>query len=79
MCQDHALQFVPIDALHVGMAFQVLKNKTPQSNQSWSIGKHRMGALKPKIRILAAEVLKKSEFVVPPSTGSTKKNERHRA
>ena len=49
---------MPIDALHVGMALQVLENKAPQSNRSWSIGKHSTGALQPQISILAAEGLK---------------------
>ena len=59
MRQDHVLQLVPIDALHVGMALQVLENTTPQSNLSWSIGKHNTGALKPKISILTVEGLNK--------------------
>ena len=59
MRQDHVSQLVPIDALHVGMALQVLENTTPQSNRSWSIGQHSTGALEPKISILTVEGLKK--------------------
>ena len=79
MHQEHVLQFVLIDALHVGIAVQVLENKTPKRKQSWSNGGHSMGSPKLKIRILAAEVLQKLNIATPPSMGSAQKNKRHQA
>ena len=57
----YVLQFVPLVELNVGITLQVLENEALQSNRSWSIGRHRTGAFKQEISILAAEVLKKSE------------------